>query len=77
MKRHTFFCAVAGVAASLVFSGAAVAEPDESLRNEVQAAINKGLKYLATKQDAAKGFVGSEDHPAFTALYAMDRPRRQ
>jgi squalene-hopene/tetraprenyl-beta-curcumene cyclase len=71
MKRHTFFCAVAGVAASLAFSGAAVAEPDESLRNEVQAAINKGLKYLATKQDAAKGFVGSEDHPAFTALYAM------
>jgi squalene-hopene/tetraprenyl-beta-curcumene cyclase len=44
---------------------------DESLRNEVQAAINKGVRYLKTKQDTATGGFGSPDNPAFTALAAM------
>lgn len=44
---------------------------DESLRNEVQAAIDKGVKYLKSKQDAATGAIGSADHPAFTALGVM------
>ena len=43
---------------------------DESLRNEVQSAIDKGLRYLKSKQ-AADGFFGSADHPAFTALCVM------
>ncbi len=44
---------------------------DESLRNEVQAAIDKGVKYLKSKQDAATGAIGSAEHPAFTALGVM------
>ena len=44
---------------------------DESLRNEVQAAITKGVRYLKTKQDAATGVFGAADTPAFTALATM------
>ena len=44
---------------------------DESLRNEVQAAIDKGVRYLKSKQDSATGAIGSPDHPAFTALAVM------
>lgn len=44
---------------------------DESLRNEVQAAITKGVRYLKSKQDAATGVFGVPDHPAITALGAM------
>jgi squalene-hopene/tetraprenyl-beta-curcumene cyclase len=44
---------------------------DESLRNEVQAAIDRGLRYLKSKQDAASGAFGSPDHPAITALCVM------
>ncbi|HWB02049.1 MAG TPA: prenyltransferase/squalene oxidase repeat-containing protein [Verrucomicrobiales bacterium] len=44
---------------------------DESLRNEVQAAITKGIRYLKSKQDAATGTFGSSDNPAITALGAM------
>jgi len=44
---------------------------DESLRNEVQAAIDKGVRYLKSKQDAATGAIGTADHPAFTALGLM------
>src|SRR5688572_30099112 len=44
---------------------------DESLRNEVQAAIDRGVRYLKSKQDAATGAIGSADHPAFTALGVM------
>jgi squalene-hopene/tetraprenyl-beta-curcumene cyclase len=44
---------------------------DESLRNEVQAAINKGIRYLKTKQDPANGAFGTPDNPGFTALAAM------
>ena len=43
---------------------------DESLRNEVQAAIDKGVRFLKSKQDAA-GCIGSPDHTAFTALAVM------
>ena len=44
---------------------------DESLRNEVQAAIDKGLRYLKSKQDPATGAIGSTDSRAFTALGVM------
>ena len=38
-----------------------------SLRNEVQHAIDKGLAFLETKQQA-QGFWDSDEHPALTAL---------
>ena len=44
---------------------------DESLRNEVQAAIDKGVRFLKSKQDAATGVIGSADQTAFTALGLM------
>jgi squalene-hopene/tetraprenyl-beta-curcumene cyclase len=43
---------------------------DESLRNEVQASIDKGLRYLKSKQ-TAEGYFGSADHTAFTALCTL------
>jgi len=40
---------------------------NRSLQNEVQHAIDRGLAWLQTKQDA-KGFWSTPDHPAMTAL---------
>ncbi|RYD31526.1 MAG: cycloartenol synthase [Verrucomicrobiaceae bacterium] len=47
------------------------AQGDVSLKNEVQAAIDKGLKYLKSRQDAATGSIGDSAYPAMTALAAM------
>ena len=41
--------------------------PDLSLRNEVQHAIDRGLTWLLTRQNAA-GWWSTADHPALTAL---------
>jgi len=52
---------------------------NESLRNEVQHAIDKGLKWLEGQQNAA-GFWDSPEHPAITGLVltAMERdPSKQ
>ncbi len=43
------------------------AQADASLKNEVQAAIDRGLAYLKGKQ-AEDGSFGDAKHPAFTAL---------
>jgi squalene-hopene/tetraprenyl-beta-curcumene cyclase len=71
MKRQTFLSLLLAAGTQPSFVMRARAETDESLRNEVQAAINRGLKYLFAQQDSAKGFVGSSEHPAITALAAM------
>ena len=71
MKRHAFLTVVLAASVLAGFRpAAAAAGTDESLRNEVQAAINRGVKYLLTKQDAA-GAIGNAEHPAFTALSVM------
>lgn len=72
MKRKTI---LAGLVCSLTLGLFPMEAPaqtaDESLRNEVQAAIDKGLRYLKSKQDAATGAIGSTDYPALTALGVM------
>ena len=66
---------LAGLLCTLTLGSLRITSPaqtaDESLRNEVQAAIDKGLKYLISKQDAATGCIGSPDQTAFTALGVM------
>ncbi len=61
MKRSLFLAILCGSFALPVHS------QDESLRNEVQASIDRGLKYLKTKQ-LPDGSFGSPDQPAITAL---------
>lgn len=68
MKRTAFLTLLAALTLGVFRQPAAAQVADESLRNEVQAAIDKGLRYLKSKQDAATGAIGSADHPAFTAL---------
>ena len=72
MKRKSL---LTGLICTLTFGFLRMETPaqtaDESLRNEVQAAIDKGLKYLKSKQDPATGAIGSPDHTAFTALGVM------
>lgn len=56
----------------LAFAAAPLrAQGDVSLKNEVQAAINRGLKYLKSRQDPATGAIGNPDYPAMTALALM------
>lgn len=55
-----------GLAAT--FLSPASAAPDESLKNEVQAAIGKGVGFLKSKQDPATGSFGDPAYPAMTAL---------
>jgi squalene-hopene/tetraprenyl-beta-curcumene cyclase len=70
MKRKTILSLLAALTFGVLPRPATAQTADESLRNEVQAAIDKGLKYLKSKQDPA-GFFGSGDHTAFTSLAAM------
>ena len=39
-----------------------------SLRNEVGRAIERGVKWLATEQNATSGLWGDEEYPAITGL---------
>ena len=50
---------------------AAPAQGDISLKNEVQAAISKGLRFLVSHQNPDSGAIGDPDYPAITALAAM------
>ena len=72
MKRKTILASLAACfTLGLIPATARAQTADESLRNEVQASIDKGLRYLKSKQDPATGAIGSVDHPAFTALGVM------
>lgn len=70
MKRTAFLAALCCSFAALCGPSRAQTA-DESLRNEVQAAIDRGVRFLKSKQDPATGAIGSADNPAFTALGAM------
>ena len=71
MNRKTRLGLVATAAAGLLPRPAALAQTaDLSLKNEVQIAIDKGVSFLKSKQDAA-GFFGSDEQTAFTALATM------
>lgn len=71
MKRKTLLTLVAAALSFGILPQPVVAQTaDESLRNEVQASIDKGLKFLKSKQDPA-GFFGSDEQTAFTALAVM------
>ncbi len=69
MKRRLF--TTAALALCILQPQAAPAQGDISLKNEVQAAINKGVRYLISRQNKETGAIGSPDHPAFTALAIM------
>ena len=71
MKRKTLLAVLTALTFGALHLPLHAQLADESLRNEVQAAIDKGLRYLKSKQDPATGAIGSADHPAFTALAAM------
>jgi len=70
MKRKTILSLLATFTIGVLPRPAAGQTADQSLRNEVQASIDRGIKYLKSKQDAA-GFFGSDEYPAFTALATM------
>lgn len=55
------------VTAQVVTQKAAPAPENLSLRNEVEHAIDRGVAWLIKNQDA-KGFWSTEDHPAVSAL---------
>lgn len=65
MNRRQF---TATALAACTFSPRLYAQGDISLKNEVQAAIDKGVKYLTSRQDAATGSIGDPKYPALTAL---------
>ena len=69
MKRRLFSTAV--LALCTLLPQAAPAQGDISLKNEVQAAINKGVRYLVSRQNKETGSIGDPDHPAMTALAVM------
>jgi hypothetical protein len=79
-RNSTFRTAASAIALAVLMLGAAgmtFAAPkgvpqinnqrDRSLKNEVQHAIDKGLQWLLTQQDA-KGFWSQADYPALSAL---------
>lgn len=67
MNRRLFSTAAA-LALCSILPQSAPAQGDVSLKIEVQAAINKGVRYLISKQDAATGAIGNPDFPAITGL---------
>ncbi len=69
MKRRLFSTAV--LALCTLLPQAAPAQGDISLKNEVQAAINKGVRYLVSRQNKETGSIGDPDYPAMTALAVM------
>lgn len=69
MKRRLFSTAV--LALCTLLPQTAPAQGDISLKNEVQAAINKGVRYLVSRQNKETGSIGDPDHPAMTALAIM------
>ena len=42
--------------------------PGESLRNEIERALNKGIRWLYEEQNASSGCWGNEQYPALTSL---------
>ncbi len=68
MTRRLFSTAAALV---LALPASAYAQGDVSLKNEVQAAITKGVRYLLSKQNKDTGSIGDPDYPAITALAIM------
>ncbi len=68
MTRRLFSSALA---LATLLPLAAPAQGDVSLKNEVQAAINRGLHYLVAQQNQTSGAIGDPDYPAITALAAM------
>lgn len=74
MKRRTLTqTAVAAllVCTSSIFASPGYAQGDVSLRNEVQAAIDKGVGYLISRQNPETGSIGDPKYPAMTALAVM------
>ncbi len=69
MKRRLFSTAV--LAFCTLLPQPVPAQGDISLKNEVQAAINKGVRYLVSRQNKETGSIGDPDHPAMTALAIM------
>lgn len=69
MKRRLFSTAV--LALCTLLPQASPAQGDISLKNEVQAAINKGVRYLVSRQNKETGSIGDPDYPAMTALAVM------
>lgn len=47
------------------------AQGDVSLKHEVQAAINRGVRFLVSRQNPETGSIGDPDYPAMTALAVM------
>ena len=68
MTRRLFSSALA---LATLLPLAAPAQGDVSLKNEVQAAIHRGLHYLVAQQNQTSGAIGDPDYPAITALAAM------
>lgn len=72
MNRRFFStAAAASFALTAFFPHPARAQGDVSLKNEVQAAVNKGVRYLISRQNPETGAIGGPDHPAITALALM------
>ena len=69
MTRRLF--ATAALALCTLLPQTAPAQGDVSLKHEVQAAINKGLRYLTSQQNKETGAIGDPDYPAMTALAVM------
>jgi squalene-hopene/tetraprenyl-beta-curcumene cyclase len=71
MKRRLFSSLTAALALCPLLPQSAPAQGDPSLKIEVQAAINKGLRYLISQQNAETGAIGDPGYPAITALATM------
>lgn len=73
MKTHfPTFCITsvlsAGVLLSVTSVSAQTPEANLSLKLEIQRAVDRGLSWLATQQDAESGSLGDPQQPALTAL---------
>ena len=74
MNRRLFSTASLAITVALAVAALphpASAQGDISLKNEVQAAITKGIRYLSNRQNKETGSIGDPDYPAMTALAVM------
>ncbi len=78
MKRRQLLAT--SLAATLALGSARAAQDNESLRQEIDIAISKGLNFLKQKQNAADGSWSTPEEPAITALvlsaFAADPSRK-